>query len=154
MKEKCFFFSFPQDRSLASVEKREREREEAESGGLAPMIAVENQSSLRAGSSLGQQVEEAASDGSVGGGNEAGGAGATTTSCSVPGERERETERVYLIATRFGSDIYPVRKVAGTRPLATTCDIISPPFWNRWKINFISLKYVKFNKLWLYEVVN
>lgn len=67
---------------------------------------------------------------------------------------ERETERVYLIATRFGSDIYPVRKVAGTRPLATTCDIISPPFWNRWKINFISLKYVKFNKLWLYEVVN
>lgn len=60
------------------------------------MIAVENQSSLRAGSSLGQQVEEAASDGSVGGGNEAGGAGATTTSCSVPGERERERDRESL----------------------------------------------------------
>ncbi|KAG9435715.1 echinoderm microtubule-associated protein-like isoform X1 [Apis mellifera carnica] len=54
------------------------------------MIAVENQSSLRAGSSLGQQVEEAASDGSVGGGNEAGGAGATTTSCSVPGVMNKE----------------------------------------------------------------
>ena len=54
------------------------------------MIAVENQSSLRAGSSLGQQVEEAASDGSVGSGNEAGGAGATTTSYSVPGERESD----------------------------------------------------------------
>lgn len=48
------------------------------------MIAAENQSSLRAGSSLGQ-LEEAAGDGSVGGGNEAGGAGATTT--SEPGER-------------------------------------------------------------------
>lgn len=41
-----------------------------EGGGLAPMIAVENQPSLRAGSSLGQ-VEEAAGEG--GGGNEAGG---------------------------------------------------------------------------------
>lgn len=48
------------------------------------MIAAENQSSLRAGSSLGQ-FEEATRDGSVGGGNEAGGAGATTT--SEPGER-------------------------------------------------------------------
>lgn len=65
------------------------------------MIAVENQSSLRAGSSLGQQVEEAASDGSVGGGNEAGGAGATTTSCSVPGERERQRE---FILSRRDSD--------------------------------------------------
>ncbi|XP_061938132.1 echinoderm microtubule-associated protein-like CG42247 isoform X2 [Apis cerana] len=54
------------------------------------MIAVENQSSLRAGSSLGQQVEEAASDGSVGSGNEAGGAGATTTSYSVPGVMNKE----------------------------------------------------------------
>ncbi|XP_017793320.1 PREDICTED: echinoderm microtubule-associated protein-like CG42247 [Habropoda laboriosa] len=43
------------------------------------MIAAENQSSLRAGSRLGQFVEQA-DDGSVGGGNEAGGAGATTTS--------------------------------------------------------------------------
>ncbi|XP_006619647.1 echinoderm microtubule-associated protein-like CG42247 [Apis dorsata] len=52
------------------------------------MIAVENQSSLRAGSSLGQ-VEEAASDGSVGGGSEAGGGAGPTTS-SVPGVMNKE----------------------------------------------------------------
>ncbi|XP_071876729.1 doublecortin-domain-containing echinoderm-microtubule-associated protein [Bombus fervidus] len=53
------------------------------------MIAAENQSSLRAGSSLGQ-LEEAAGDGSVGGGNEAGGAGATTT--SEPGVMKKEEQ--------------------------------------------------------------
>lgn len=55
-----------------------------------------------------------------------------------------------IIATRFGSDIHPTRK-----DLLRRCNII-PPFWNGWKINFILLpmfKYMKFNKLWLYEVV-
>ncbi|KZC14239.1 Putative methyltransferase NSUN5 [Dufourea novaeangliae] len=56
-------------------------------GGLAPMIAAENQSSCsRAGSRLGQYEEEVAGDGSVAGGAEGGGAVATTT--SEPGEPE------------------------------------------------------------------
>lgn len=60
-------------------------------GGLGPMIAGENQSSLRAGSRLGQN-EEAAGDGSVGGGNGGGGEAATTT--SEPGERANYAARL------------------------------------------------------------
>lgn len=73
----------------------------AEGGGLAPMIAAENQSSsLRAGSSLGQ-FEEAAGDGSVGGGNEAGGAGGATTTTSEPGERANYPTRERLRSSGY-----------------------------------------------------
>nr|XP_033334800.1 echinoderm microtubule-associated protein-like CG42247 [Megalopta genalis] len=53
------------------------------------MIAAENQSSLRAGSRLGQ-YEEVAGDGSVGGGSEGGGGSATTT--SEPGVMTKEEQ--------------------------------------------------------------
>lgn len=67
------------------------------------MIAAENQPSLRAGSSLGQ-FEEAAGDGSVGGGNEAGGAGGATTT-SEPGERAN-----YPTRERLRSSVYVFRQ--------------------------------------------
>lgn len=61
------------------------------------MIAAENQSSLRAGSRLGQ-YEELAGDGSVGGGSEGGGGPATTT--SEPGERDNYLGEIAITVRR------------------------------------------------------